>query len=73
MAEQPEELKKLVGIANDLGLSAELRMKAIKLIRGIGTYDALLVLLNLAANDKLTKGERQLALKHAGEIVRATG
>ena len=71
MAEQPEDLKKLVAVATDLGLSAELRTKAVKLIGNIGTHDALLALLDLAANEKLTKGERERALKHAREIVKA--
>ena len=71
MAEQPDDLKKLVAVATDLGLSSELRTKAVKLIGNIGTHDALLALLDLAANEKLTKGERERALKHAREIVKA--
>ncbi len=71
MAEQPEDLKKLVTVANDLGLFAELRTKAIKLIGNIRTHEALLALLSLAANEQLTKKERELALKHAREIVKA--
>ena len=70
MAEQPDDLKKLVAVATDLGLSAELRTKAIKLIGNISTHDALLALLSLAANEQLTKKERELALKHAMEIVK---
>jgi len=71
MAEQHDDLKKLVGVATDLGLSAELRTKAIKLIGDISTHDALLALLSLAANEQLTKKERGLALKYAMEIVKA--
>ena len=70
MAEQPDDLKKLVAVATDLGLSAELRTKAIKLIGNISTHEALLALLSLAANEQLTKKERELALKHAREIVK---
>ncbi len=70
MAEQPEDLKKLVDVANDLGLFAELRTKAIKLIGNISTHEALLALLSLAANEQLTKKERELALKHARTIVK---
>ena len=70
MAEQPDDLKKLVAVATDLGLSSELRKKAINLIGSIGTHDALLALLDLAANDKLTRGERERALKQAGGIVK---
>ena len=71
MAEQPDELKKLVAVATDLELSSELRVKATKLIGNINSYQALLALLALAANEKLTKGERELALKHAREIIKS--
>jgi len=71
MAEQPDELKRLTAVATDLVLSSKLRAKAIELIGNISTYDALLALLGLAANEQLTKGERELALKHAREIVKA--
>ena len=72
MAEQPDDLKKLAGVAADLGLSAELRTKAIKLIGNIRTYEALLALLGLAANEQLTKKERELAIKFAREIIRSS-
>ena len=71
MVEQPDDLKKLIAVATDLGLSAELRIKAIKLIGNISTHDALLALLSLAANEQLTKKERELALKHAREIIKS--
>ena len=72
MAEKPDDLKKLVAVAADLGLSVELRSKAVKLIGNISTHDGLLALLDLAANDKLTRGERELALKYAREIIRSS-
>ena len=71
MAGPSNELKKLSAIASDLGLSAELRTKSIELIGNIGTHDALLVLLDLAANKELIKEERDLALKHARGIVKS--
>jgi len=71
MSEQPDELKKLTAIAVDLGLSAEMRTKAIELLGNIGTHEALLALLDLAANDKLFREERERALKQAREIIRA--
>jgi len=71
MAEQPDELKKLVAVATDLVLAAKLRTKSIELIGNIGTHDALLALLGLAANEQLTRGERELALKHAKEIIKS--
>ncbi len=71
MAEQSNELKKLSTIAADLGLSAPLRIKSIELIGSIGTHDALLVLLDLAANKELIKEERDFALKHAREIIKS--
>ena len=70
MAEQPDEIRKLVSIATDPELALELRTKATKSIGNIGTHDALLALLDLAANDKLNKGERELALKHAKGIIK---
>ena len=71
MAEQSNELKKLASIATDLGLSAALRIKSIELIGSIGTHDALLILLDLAANSELIKEERDLALQHAREIIKS--
>ena len=71
MAEQSNELKKLATIAADLELSADLRTKAIELLGNIGTHDALLALLDLAANEKLLKEERDIALKHAREIIKS--
>ncbi len=71
MSEQQADLKKLVVVATDLGLSVELRAKAIKLIANLGDHDALVALLGLVANDRLTRGERELAIKYAREMVRA--
>lgn len=66
-----DELKKLVAVATDTTLSSKLRSKSIELIGNIGTHEALLALLELVANDRLTKSERELALKYARDIVRA--
>ena len=71
MADQPNQLKKLTNIAIDLELSAELRTKAIELIGNIGTHEALLILLELAANENLITEERDLALKHAREVIKS--
>jgi len=71
MAEQSNELKKLATIAADLGLSAALRTQSIELIGSIGTHDALLILLDLAANRELIKEERDIALTHAREIIQS--
>ena len=71
MAEQPDDIKKLVAVATDLGLSAKLRTQAVDLIGHVGTHDALLALLNLAANEQLTRVERELTLKRAIKIVKA--
>ncbi len=71
MAEQPDDLKKLVAVATDLGLSAKLRTHAIDIIGNIGTHEALLALLVLAANEQLTRGEKELSLKHSMKIVKA--
>ncbi len=71
MADQSNELKKLATIATDLGLSVALRTKSIELIGNIGTHDALLILLDLAANRELIKEERDVALQHAREIIKS--
>ena len=71
-AEQIDELKKLIAIATDLVLSAELRTKSIELIGKIGTHEALLALLNLAANEGLISEERELTLKYAREIIKSS-
>ncbi len=71
MATQSNELKKLIAIVTDLELSVKLRTKAIELIGNMGTHDALLTLLEIVANEKLISKERDLALKHAREIVKS--
>lgn len=71
MAEQPDELKKLVAVATDMVMAAKLRDNAVKLIGDIGTHEALLALLDLAANENLTKDERELALKQAMKLVKS--
>ena len=71
MAEKPNELSKLITIATDLELSAELRTKAIELLGRIGTHEALLALLDLAANSDLIREERDLAVKYAREIIKS--
>lgn len=64
------EIKKLADIATDMDLSSSLRANAIKSMGNIGTRDALLALLDLAANEKLNVGERKLALKQAERIIK---
>ncbi len=77
MSENPEEtkkydeLKKLSAIATDMQLNPKLRTEAIDLIGQIGSHEALLSLLELAANEKLNVSERDLALKKAREIVKS--
>lgn len=65
-----DELKKLANIATDMQLVNKIRIHAINQIGLIGTHEALLVLLNLAANEKLNTDERDLALKKARDIVK---
>ena len=69
--EKLDELKKLANIATDMELSVEMRSKAIDMLRNIGTHEALLVLLNLVANDKLNIPERERALKRARDILKS--
>jgi len=76
MSEIPEdgsmtdELRKLASIATDMQLDGKMRTEAIKQLGVMASHESLLVLLNLAANDKLNTDERDLALKKAREIVK---
>jgi hypothetical protein len=72
MAEKSDEMKKLAGIAADMKLPADLRIKAIEQLGNISTHDALLALLDLAANEGLLTKERDLALKQARELIKKT-
>lgn len=66
-----DELRKLADIAADLGLLVDLRIKATELLGNMGTHEALLVLLELAGNDKLPVKERDMALKKSREIIKS--
>jgi len=65
-----EELRKLAGIATDMQMASKIRIQAINQLGDMASHEALLVLLNLAANDKLNIDERDLALKKARYIVK---
>lgn len=71
MSEQPNQLKKLNTIATDLELPIELRIKAMQLIGKMGTHEALVTLLEMASNEKLTPEERDLALQQSREIIKS--
>ena len=51
-------------------LAGKMRTQAIDLLGEMATHEALLVLLNLAANEKLNIDERDYALKRCRDIVR---
>ena len=72
MAEQPEEIKKLAAITKDTEFTADLRTKAIEQLGTIGTHEALLILLDVVANERLTAKERELALERAGKIIKSS-
>jgi len=72
MSEKPDELKKLSEIAVDMKLPADIRIKAIEQLGVICTHDALLALLDIAANENLVAKERDLALKQAREVIKKT-
>ena len=69
-AKQAVELNKLAAIATDLEMSSKIRTQAIDRLGEMDNHEALVVLLNLAGNDKLNIDERDLALKRAREIVK---
>jgi hypothetical protein len=72
MAEQPDELKKLAAITKDLEFTADLRTKAIEQLGTIGSHEALLILLDIVANVRLTTKERELALERAKKIIKTS-
>jgi hypothetical protein len=65
-----DELKKLAGIATDMQMAGKMRIQAINQLGEMASHESLLVLLNLAANDRLNIDERELALKRAQSIVK---
>ena len=71
-SEKPEELKELSRIASNMKLPEKLRTDAIQQLGVISTYEALLTLLELAANEGLMTKERDLALKQAREVLKKT-
>ena len=73
MAEQSNEIKKLTALAADVDMPGSLRTKAIEQIGNIGTHEALLALLGLAAMEKLSRNDRELTLKMARQIIRSGG
>ena len=68
--QKTDELKKLATIATDMELAGKMRIQAVDQLGEIATHEALLVLLSLAANDKLNIDERDRALKRARAIVK---
>ena len=66
------ELKKFSSIAGDMQLTADIRSKAIEQLGHIGSREALLALLDLAANERLPFKERDLALKVARDLIKKT-
>ncbi|OGO24229.1 MAG: hypothetical protein A2144_13615 [Chloroflexi bacterium RBG_16_50_9] len=65
-----DELQKLKSLATDFDMASKLRIQAIDRLGEMDNHEALLVLLELAANDKLSIDERDFALKRAREIVK---
>jgi len=64
------ELKKLSDIATDMQLDKKMRNQAITQLAQMDTHESLLILLHLAANDKLPTDERDLAVKKARDLVK---
>jgi hypothetical protein len=65
-----EELKKLSNIATDMQMAPKMRAQAVNQLAEMGSHESLLVLLNLAANERLNVDERDFALKKARDIIR---
>ena len=71
MTEEVDQLKKLATIATDLELTSDLRNRAVEQIGRTGTHEALLVLLDIVANEHMVREERENALKQARVILRS--
>ncbi len=65
------QMKKLKDIAADSALPSELRYKAQEQLGRAGNHEALVALLDLVADEKLVRQERESALKHAAEILKS--
>jgi len=72
MSEQTNELTKLSEIARDMQLPRNMREKAIDQLGNIYSHEALLALLEIAANENLTNSDRDRALKQARNVVKKT-
>ena len=70
MEQRSDELKKLLEVATDVVLPPKVRSDTIKFIGNIGNREALLALLELAANEKLTRKEREDAVQYARDIIK---
>jgi len=68
--EKMDEVKKMGNIASDLTIDVKMRNQAINVLGDMATHESLLLLLNIAANDRLNVPERELALKRARDIVK---
>ncbi|MFA5629731.1 MAG: hypothetical protein WC958_05760 [Dehalococcoidales bacterium] len=64
------EIQKLCELAADMGLPGKIRHEAVQSIANIGSREALLTLLDLAANENLAVKDRELALKRAGDVIK---
>ena len=64
------ELKTLSDIARNMQLDKKIRNQAIDQLTQMDTHEALLILLHLAANDKLPTDERDYAVKKARDLVK---
>ncbi len=64
------ELQKLSTLAADMTLTDKMRHEAVQSISNIGNHDALLALLDLAANKNLPVKDRDLAIKMARNIIK---
>ena len=69
-AQKDQELRKLAAIAKDMQLAGKMRNQAIDQLGEMATHESMLVLLELAANDKLSIDERDRAIKRAREIIK---
>ena len=70
MARQLDDIEKLKGIATDAALSSGLRVKAIENLGDMGSHQAFLALLEIAASQEMIREERDLALRVCRDMLK---
>ncbi len=71
MTDLPEDLQSYADIATNMKFPQNMRQNAMEELRKVGSHEALEVLLGIAANESAVKKDREVALKHALQVVKS--